>query len=411
MSVPRAPSLAAVRARITALKRSRRFVPWRYSSELADELRELLGLVGKVVDDARKGAELMVAFYETDRAIFDHCDDSSGLVGDVYRFDAQEIFVRFGAACLNKEWLADRVFDLIAGDDYGVRDALLEAAPRYLPEAQLRGLVARMREADALLLEDKRGCKWRVDIEILARAMKDGALFAEARLSYPGPLHSSSCVDIARVYFSAGAADTALEWLEKIPAGDHMRDVERDELLLKVYGVLGARQSQEEVAWRIFRRNRDRQTLEDLLALVGRNAREEIVAGEASVILADPRFTCADALFLAEAGRGAEAESYVVARAELIDGEYYHGLLPLAEALLQSGRPLAATVVYRALLDSILERARSKIYGHGASYLRKLESIAGKITAWRGLPDHPAYLAALWSKHARKSAFWSRCDK
>jgi hypothetical protein len=100
-----------------------------------------------------------------------------------------------------------------------------------------------------------------------------------------------------------------------------------------------------------------------------------------------------------------------VARAELIDGEYYHGLLPLAEALLQSGRPLAATVVYRALLDSILERARSKIYGHGASYLRKLGSIAGKITAWRGLPDHPAYLAALRSKHARKSAFWSRCDK
>ncbi|MBU3666895.1 MAG: hypothetical protein FGM15_13615 [Chthoniobacterales bacterium] len=409
MSAQCAPSLASVRARIVALKRSQRFVPWRYSSELADDLRELLGAMKRVVEDPRQGAELMAAFYETDRNIFDHCDDSSGYVGDVYRFDAQELFVRFGKACEDKEWLVHRVFGLIAADDYGVRDALLEAAPRYLPKAQIRGLVARMREADAALPEDKRGYKWRVDIEILARAMKDGALFAEARLSYPGPLHSSTCVDIAGVYFSAGQAETALEWLEKTPLGDHTRDRERDELLFKVYAALGARESQESVAWRIFRRDRNLSTLEQLLALAGQSAREKIVHGEVSVILADTRFDCADAQFLVDAGRGAEAEDYLMARAGLIDGEHYYGLLPLSESMLGAGHPLAATVVYRALLDSILKRARSKIYGHAASYLRNLERISGKIMEWKGLPDHPAYLASLQSKHARKSAFWSRC--
>lgn len=401
-------SPGSLKSRITALKRSRRFVPWRYSSEVADELRELLQEVAEAVDDPRRGAELLLDFYETDCAIFEHCDDSSGYVGEVYRCDAQKIFVRYAKACDDKEWLADRVFGLMEADDYGVRDALLEVAPRYLSKVQIHGLVARMRSADTALPQDKRGFKWRVDIELLARAMKDGALFAEARLSYPGPLHSSTCVDIADVYLSGGDAKSALEWLEKIPAGDHARDGERDELLVKIFASLGEREKQTEVAWRIFRRHRNMTTLEELLALVGKKAREEIVSGEAAAVLADPRFDCADAQFLADAGRGAEAEAYLVARADLIDGERYYGLLPLAEAMSGARRPLAAAVVYRALLDSILVRARSKIYGHGVRYLRKLDRLAGSIADWRGLPDHTDYLASLRVSHARKSAFWSR---
>ena len=401
----------ALKSRITALKRFRRFVPWRHSSGLAEELRELLQDLAEAVDDPRKGAELMADFYETDRAIFDHCDDSSGHVGDVYRCDAQELFVRYAKACDDKEWIVDRVFGLMEADDYGVRDALLEVAPRYLSKAQVHGLVARMRGADAALPADKRGFKWRVDIQLLARALKDGALFAEARLSCPGPLHSSTCVDIADVYLSGGDAKSALEWLEKIPADDHARDGERDDLLVKVYAALGDRGKQTEVAWRIFRGHRNMTTLEELLALVGEEAREKIVSGEAEAILADPRFDCADAQFLADAGRGAEAEAYLVARADLIDGDRYHGLLPLAEAMSASRCPLAAVVVYRALLDSILERARSKIYGHGVRYLRKLDRLAGSIADWRGLPDHANYLASLRGSHARKSAFWSRYNE
>jgi hypothetical protein len=33
-------------------------------------------------------------------------------------------------------------------------------------------------------------------------------------------------------------------------------------------------------------------------------------------------------------------------------------------------------ILYRALLDDILERARSKAYGHGAKYLGKLRPLA-----------------------------------
>lgn len=404
-------SLASVSARITALKRSRPFVPCRRSSEFADELRDLLREAEQAIDGPAKGVELLLRFYETDCAVFDQCDDSSGHVGSVYRLDAQKLFVRYAKHCPDTQWLVDRLFGLMEHDDYGVRDALLEVAPQYLSKEQIHRLIARMCEADAALPEAKRGTRWRVDIETLARAMKDGALFAEARLSYPGPLHAGSCLDIAKVYLSAGEARRALEWLEKIPADDHARDGERDDLLAEVFAALGEREKQTEVAWRIFRRYRSATTLEALLALVGEKARDQIVADEAAAILAASCFVCSDARFLVDAGHIAEAEAYLVSRAEDIDGEYYPGLLPLAEALLGVARPLAATVIYRALTDSILDRARSKIYGHAVRYLRKLEQLSKSVDDWRGLPDHAAYAAALRSRHARKSAFWSRFGK
>ena len=404
-------NVAAFRARIAALKRSRPFVPWRYSSEFAGELRELLQEAEQSIGDPRKGAELLLDFYETDVAVFERCDDSSGHVGDVFRFDAQQLFVRYAKDCEDTEWLVDRLFGLMEADDYGVRDALLEAASLYLSKAQVHRLVARMCEADAALTEDKRGFRWRVDIETLARAMKDGALFAEARLSYPGQIHAGSCVDIAKVYLSAGEAKRAHEWLEKIPAGDRARDGERDELLVSVFAALGEREKQTEVVWRIFRRNRSLNTLEALLALVGEKARGKIVADEAAVILAEPHFVCSDARFLVDAGHSAEAEAYLVSRSEGIDGDYYPGLLPLAEVLLGARRPLAATIIYRALIDSILDRARSKIYGHAVRYLRKLEQLSNSVADWRGLSHHATYAATLRSRHGRKSAFWSRYGK
>jgi hypothetical protein len=60
-----------------------------------------------VVDRVHPAA--VPAFYETDKGVFDHCDDSSGHVGDVYRSNAKELFVGYAQRCPDKEWLADLV--------------------------------------------------------------------------------------------------------------------------------------------------------------------------------------------------------------------------------------------------------------------------------------------------------------
>ena len=51
------------------------------------------------------------------------------------------------------------------------------------------------------------------------------------------------------------------------------------------------------------------------------------------------------------------------------EGRHYEALLAAAETL-EADHPVAATILYRALLDDILNRARSPAYGHAARYLK-----------------------------------------
>ena len=74
--------------------------------------------------------------------------------------------------------------------------------------------------------------------------------------------------------------------------------------------------------------------------------------------------------------------------------------------------PLAGTILYRALLDDILVRSRSKAYGHGARHLKQLGLLAQEAeadAAWpAGIETHAAYLSRLKSVHSRKTGFWSK---
>jgi len=90
--------------------------------------------------------------------------------------------------------------------------------------------------------------------------------------------------------------------------------------------------------------------------------------------------------------------------------QLYHILLPPAEALTHD-HPVAATILYRALLDDILTRARSKAYPHAARYLKKLDELAvqsddGSLQS-TGIDAHPTYRSALRKSHSRKAGFWA----
>ena len=101
--------------KLSSLRRSRRFVDWRGSSGFARELEMLLQDLEAGVTDPVTGIELVAAFYETDEGVLGHCDDSSGHVGDVFRYDAKELFVEYASRCADKEKIADIVLKLHNG--------------------------------------------------------------------------------------------------------------------------------------------------------------------------------------------------------------------------------------------------------------------------------------------------------
>lgn len=403
-------NLKRLRAKLAGLKRTRRFISRRETPEFAGELEALLEDMKAGISDPRAGAELVAAFYETDRAVFGQCDDSDGIIGDVFRHEARELFVHYASRCEEKQWLAQLVLKLNRDDGYGVRDSLIDCAASYLPESIMRDLVARLwelagEETDVFLARH-----WFFNIESLARQLKDAHLFEKARLAAWPELTIAACLDIAGVYLDVGDAETALSWIERVPKGETFKADERDRLLLAVGEKLGDREKMTEAAWRIFRRHRGERTLNTLLDVIGPDQRERVVAGEAQAILRSGELSYSDASFLIQAGRIDDAETHLLDRADQLNGDLYSSLLPLAKNLERDGRFMAASVIYRALLDSILRRAQSKYYPYGVRYLKKLDSLAGKVANWRGALNHQAYVEKLRQAHGRKSSFWSRYE-
>ena len=81
---------------------------------------------------------------------------------------------------------------------------------------------------------------------------------------------------------------------------------------------------------------------------------------------------------------------------------------PLAAAAeaLAGKHPVAATLLYRRMIESILGRASANQYGYAVRDVRNCESLAGQLPEDAGIEGHDAFMARLRKEHGRKSKFW-----
>ncbi len=283
------PADKELNSSLSTLKRSIRFIRWGESAGLARELRELLQQIEDQEEDAPAGCTLVADFYTTDRSVFDRCDDSSGHVGDVYRYDACELFVSYAKRCADKSRIAKLILKTSLKDDYGVRDALVNSAAEFMTPEQLRWLVDQYQQLAAKKTEEFPRRHYLYQVESLARQLKDAALFEQTRRAAWGDEPGiAACVDIARVYLECGEEQTALDWLERIPTGEHFQQQERGELLLAIYGRQGNKPQQAEVARRSFRRQRSSSGFKRWIRIVGDDQRSDLLDQEVRIILDAP---------------------------------------------------------------------------------------------------------------------------
>jgi len=165
-----------------------------------------------------------------------------------------------------------------------------------------------------------------------------------------------------------------------------------------------------ELLYRKFRSYHSSEKLEDLLAVIGSDKRNEIISKEIVLIHTNPILRESDADFLVSVGKTEEAERLILERAEQLDGGYYGCLISLAKTMESENRKLAATLIYRSLLISILERGYTKAYPHGVRYLNKLDKLAILITQWMKFDTHETFKDQIYLSHGRKYSFWSKYE-
>ncbi len=165
------PSENVVRfkAKLAGLKRRTRFITWAESRYFAQELEAMLDDLVAGIKTPDEGLELVAGFFKSDRHIFELCDDSGGYVGDVFRFNACTLFIKFANSCSNKTMVLQLLKNLYKTDDYGVRFCPIESASQYLSEDEIRILIKEF-EKEALKYEDDSREKrhWQSGMQTLA---------------------------------------------------------------------------------------------------------------------------------------------------------------------------------------------------------------------------------------------------
>lgn len=105
-------------------------------------------------------------------------------MGDVFRYDAKELFVEYASRCSDKEKVANIILKLNLKDECQVEDTLLICASRSAcPDPVIKSMIKELQAlADKEEEDEYKKRHHLMLIESLARQIKDAKLFEQARL-------------------------------------------------------------------------------------------------------------------------------------------------------------------------------------------------------------------------------------
>ena len=407
---------AAFKKTLAAWRRSTKSYSYREASEYGRMLEAWLDQIKRelVPKDPLAAVALFESFIEADASWFECADDSDGCIGDAVRAACRH-WLEAAALCETPPnvW-PERLTKLVQADQYGAREELLRRADLLLGESALRELVAlsEARMADTLSGASKAGglphevFKISAALSLLGEALRDPDVKVRAVLSYSPQPNALQQEEFVQRYLDADRPADALTWLQE--SWGHMED-SRQRLLAEALGRLGRFEESAPIRQQLFERTLAAFDLHRWLEHIPEAARPGALSRARQLALDNDEPTTAATLLL-ELGDAAAAETRLIAEPSRIAGDNYPTLVPLAKGLRAHGCLRGETVVYRALLKGILDRAYARAYGHAARYWARLGEIADSGAGLMPLQSHESFDAEVRLRHARKAAFWAHVN-
>lgn len=411
--------------RLSGLARAKNFIEWDKARAFAGDLRSLTDTITSELGPAAPALAIdrLLRFIATHEQVFERIDDSSGRVQDVY-YQAIHATGDLAPSLPVPEAgaLPGKIMAALGESTHGYLADVTEAVAAHLPQdtlarwdKDLKDAIAARQAEEAAREPDgwfySMTSQWARMRQTIASARGDLDLLIALEIKKKP--HMRDTLGIAAQLLEAGRCAEALEWVRQpgrrsFVENDDGLSPERISLEARILDATGDRSAAQALRWCCFEARLSADILREYLKQLPDF--EDIEAEDRAHALALEKDEPEAALqFFLDWPRHDLAAKLIVAHAHRWDGGDWH-ILPKVAGLLEHDHPLAATILYRALLDNILDRARSKAYGHGAKYLGKLELLADEADPIRpsGMADHAAYLAKLKTAHPRKSGFWTR---
>jgi hypothetical protein len=424
---------AEIRKRLATMARSKSFLDWNKVRPLAQDLDTQRSAIMAYVAPTHPGEafELLWRLLDMAPSIYERCDDSNGAVGSVFEQALEDIGTIAPRARLDPARLADRIHDALCANDYGQFNGLIHLMATALGTDGLTMLKAKFEQLAASppvpadkerrrvvaigtggpIFEDDYAARRQMRLvqsalADIADALGDvdgyAALHSEAERTNP-----AIAARIAERLLTSGRPRDALAALALAESGmregGHWPDWQRVRIdALEASGMVDDAQRER---WQLFERNLDRDYLK---AFIKQLPDFDDVEAETKALAYARRFSDfhQGLSFLVEWPTIDEAARMTLDRHAELNGDHYWLLGPAAEAMEQR-HPLAATLLFRAMIDFSLDKARYKRYPHAARHLQTCAHLARRIHKYGEHADHQTYVTALKDRHGRKSGFWN----
>ena len=426
-----------VRKRLSTIARSTSFVDWHRHRALVSDLQTQRKAIAETIgpSDPDEALELLWRLIDLAPGLYDRADDSSGAIGDVFRDAVVDLGAVATKAKAEPESLAAHVFGALCANNYAQYDGLIEALAPALGERGLAALKARFLEWQSepvppkLADKDRRrigystsGAIYADEFEAQNKSLTIGVALqqiADAEGDVDAYIAQQAgaakgvprvAADIARRLLDAGRPEEALAATDAVDRERHFGGYnpyhpEWEEARLAALDALGRKDEAQAFRWSLFE---SRLSVERLREYIRRLPDFDDIEAERkafALALDHPQSYQALSFFLRWPDL-AKAAELVLRNDRTWNGDFYHLLTPASEAL-ADGHPLAATKLLRAMIEFALDEARSKRYRHAAGHLIECQRLADKIEGFGALVPHDDFIAALRTKHGRKSGFWA----
>jgi len=393
-----------IRKEISSLKKAVEFSDYYESDFLTGNLDDMYS---KIKNDLNAKSpniafDVMLDFLDLHENIINSIDDSNCDISDLFMTACQDLgAIGQNINHLSIQKIVEIVFDRFTNNQFSVYDNIIIDCKDMLKNQGLDLLQKKFKKtANKLGLKSVADSKNDVDLYIEACSLED-------------KIRPHDHLEIAERLIKHQRAKEAIQWLDTMETDDlwpnyFSKQNNRKELKIQALELDGRHEDaqKERLSW--FANSLSSSLYKNILKVSNQNFQKAFQLDTIKKAFQFPQPYIA-LNFLLEIQEFEKLAQFVRARFEELNGEQYYTLRPAAEAL-QLVDPLAATFLYRKMLEPVVEKAKNKYYNYAAKDLVTCGVLDSHITDWKTAQKHDTYFKELEVKHKRKVSFWAEYE-
>ncbi|MBN9542554.1 MAG: hypothetical protein J0G32_01995 [Alphaproteobacteria bacterium] len=399
--------IACIKREISGLKRSYKYIRYYEARQLSKRLYKLALYISKelIKKSPEKSVELMLEFLDLHEKTIKRVDNRDDTVAVVFKNSVEmlsEIFYEYNPPVVE---VVETIYSKIIAEHQIIYVSLIVPLKNLLKEEGInilqQKLESSVKSANKALIQ--------LSLEAIANAKKDIDLYIKA-LKLSGNLIDNDYLKIAGQLIEYWRTQEALEWIDKIKFPNNNIDHnEYYRIKVKALEEEGEYEQAQEILLTWFNEKFSAEIYIQILKNADQEFKEEFKNG--TIEKAFAYYDTHKALrFLMEIKEFEHMAEFIKTNYKKLSGKEYEVLRPAAD-IIQNLDPLAATILYRKMIDSVLHASDYKYYSYTAKDLLSCKILSNEIDNWQFLEAHEDYFNRIYNNHKRKYSLWEQYNK